>query len=248
MSIETPGELRLSVDADTVFKLDALTRRVEAMSDILVGVAPLIDIMKEVGSKVNDKVDNEGFCNFKMCVDARSMELHKILMVLRQGIGKELQGVEVGAATKVSIPFANGEAVAKVAELAVISAVPGDVAPSAASSGAEREEGEEVPDNGSMAPAAAYGGEEHQEGQEGAIDSHRDAESVHEAQVKCKWNHTMILLSKNPVGYSRKACCDVCGMGNLPKKRNPFYHCSHCRWDLCLNCAYKWWPSEGADD
>jgi hypothetical protein len=43
----------------------------------------------------------------------------------------------------------------------------------------------------------------------------------------------------NPKKYTNKACCDVCGLENLPKKELFFWHCSFCRWDMCDKCATK---------
>lgn len=55
--------------------------------------------------------------------------------------------------------------------------------------------------------------------------------------VLCKWGHAMAKMSKNPERYTNKACCDICGLENLPKKALYFYHCAVCRWDICPVCA-----------
>mmetsp|Transcript_9001 Transcript_9001/g.14762 ORF Transcript_9001/g.14762 Transcript_9001/m.14762 type:complete len:247 (+) Transcript_9001:98-838(+) len=59
---------------------------------------------------------------------------------------------------------------------------------------------------------------------------------------KCLKHHAMIKRTTNPRGYSKKACCDVCGLENLPKKRPHFFHCSFCRFDLCPKCSVEFEP------
>merc|ERR1711879_1007131 len=60
----------------------------------------------------------------------------------------------------------------------------------------------------------------------------------------CRRGHTMGKRSTNPRGYSNKACCDVCGKADLPKRCDEFFHCSFCRFDLGPKCAAKPLPAE----
>lgn len=62
----------------------------------------------------------------------------------------------------------------------------------------------------------------------------------------CRNRHAMDRRETNPRGYANKACCDVCGLENLPKKSPYFFHCSFCRWDICPKCASK--PPAGEHD
>merc|ERR1711920_300712 len=66
----------------------------------------------------------------------------------------------------------------------------------------------------------------------------------HELAPKCRHGHDMGKRSTNPVGYQQKACCDVCGLANLPKNRDRFFHCGFCRFDLCPKCSEKPLPEE----
>eukprot|EP00444_Apocalathium_aciculiferum_P030672 CAMPEP_0183432320 /NCGR_PEP_ID=MMETSP0370-20130417/56934_1 /TAXON_ID=268820 /ORGANISM="Peridinium aciculiferum, Strain PAER-2" /LENGTH=222 /DNA_ID=CAMNT_0025618251 /DNA_START=37 /DNA_END=705 /DNA_ORIENTATION=- len=61
-------------------------------------------------------------------------------------------------------------------------------------------------------------------------------------EVKCGRGHCMGQRSDNPRGYQNPACCDVCGVANLVKKRPHFFHCSFCRFDICPQCAVTWEP------
>merc|ERR1712083_265614 len=65
---------------------------------------------------------------------------------------------------------------------------------------------------------------------------------VQEVTPVCRAGHTMILRSVNPRGYTNPACCDVCGLENLVKKRPHYFHCSFCRFDLCPHCSVTWKP------
>jgi len=58
----------------------------------------------------------------------------------------------------------------------------------------------------------------------------------------CKKYHKMQLRTTNPTVYTKKACCDVCGLMNLAVKRKEFFHCSFCHFDLCPKCAGEWDP------
>jgi len=58
-------------------------------------------------------------------------------------------------------------------------------------------------------------------------------------ELKCKRGHAMCRRSQNPRGYKNLAGCDSCGLAKLPKKRDHFFHCSFCRFDLCPQCAAK---------
>merc|ERR1719350_966309 len=49
----------------------------------------------------------------------------------------------------------------------------------------------------------------------------------------------MLKVSENPATYRQIACCDSCGLENLPKRRKYFFHCGVCRWDLCPKCGYE---------
>lgn len=55
--------------------------------------------------------------------------------------------------------------------------------------------------------------------------------------VTCKNRHAMEKRSVNPAGYQNAAACDICGLENIAKKKNHFFHCSFCRFDICPKCA-----------
>lgn len=55
--------------------------------------------------------------------------------------------------------------------------------------------------------------------------------------VTCKKRHVMEKRSVNPAGYQNAAACDICGLENIAKKKNHFFHCSFCRFDICPKCA-----------
>ncbi|CAE8707543.1 unnamed protein product, partial [Polarella glacialis] len=56
----------------------------------------------------------------------------------------------------------------------------------------------------------------------------------------CRNGHTMGHRTTNPVGYQNEACCDVCGLEKIVKKKAYFYHCSFCRFDICPHCSNNW--------
>jgi len=56
-------------------------------------------------------------------------------------------------------------------------------------------------------------------------------------EVKCKNGHKMEKRTENPKRYTNEACCDVCGVENMPKKRPYFFHCSFCKFDICPQCG-----------
>lgn len=60
----------------------------------------------------------------------------------------------------------------------------------------------------------------------------------------CKSGHSMEKRSENPKTYFHRACCDVCGLENLLKKRKYFFHCSFCHFDLCPKCGGEFKPEE----
>jgi len=53
----------------------------------------------------------------------------------------------------------------------------------------------------------------------------------------CPKGHVMIAVSENPSGYRNTACCDICGLPNLPVLRTYFFHCGACKFDECPECA-----------
>lgn len=55
--------------------------------------------------------------------------------------------------------------------------------------------------------------------------------------AKCKGGHIMEKRTENPKRYLHLACCDVCGLDKLVKKRPYFFHCSFCKFDTCPKCA-----------
>lgn len=56
----------------------------------------------------------------------------------------------------------------------------------------------------------------------------------------CKKGHTMHKRTMNPAGYMKPTSCDKCGLANLSKKCQYFYHCSFCKWDICPDCILAW--------
>lgn len=57
--------------------------------------------------------------------------------------------------------------------------------------------------------------------------------------AKCRRQHTMLKRGDNPRGYTKQACCDRCGMDDMPRKCDFFFHCSFCRFDVCPNCILQ---------
>mmetsp|Transcript_45065 Transcript_45065/g.107084 ORF Transcript_45065/g.107084 Transcript_45065/m.107084 type:complete len:249 (+) Transcript_45065:49-795(+) len=64
----------------------------------------------------------------------------------------------------------------------------------------------------------------------------------------CQRMHRMQVRTTNPTVYTKKACCDVCGLMNLPVKRKQFFHCSFCHFDLCPKCGADWDPKVAKEE
>eukprot|EP00928_Gymnodinium_smaydae_P075351 TRINITY_DN58374_c0_g1_i1.p1 TRINITY_DN58374_c0_g1~~TRINITY_DN58374_c0_g1_i1.p1 ORF type:complete len:371 (+),score=26.12 TRINITY_DN58374_c0_g1_i1:46-1113(+) len=58
-----------------------------------------------------------------------------------------------------------------------------------------------------------------------------------EMPAECVKGHTMERRTLNPVSYSNQACCDICGLPDLPGQRADFFHCPTCKFDKCLECT-----------
>lgn len=42
---------------------------------------------------------------------------------------------------------------------------------------------------------------------------------------------------ENPPAYKDRACCDICGLLDLPEQVGEFYHCPVCKFDKCPQCC-----------
>ena len=57
-----------------------------------------------------------------------------------------------------------------------------------------------------------------------------------DSRPSCRRNHKMTSLTRSPNEYNGGPRCDECRSTNIHLDRE-FYHCSHCRYDLCVTCA-----------